>query len=342
MHPPKDTADVMLINVDNRQQHQRPRPLPFVVMTEHPAASSCYYYTPQGLLASYLSLKHKEEEEALAALPTFNDPSASPIDHAANHQHHLRSERLVVAAVQLTSPPSTMAVHTGSVIPTSTTPIISALSQTSTNTLHHSDVHSFWTAAQEAVLQAAQQGANVILLPELFMGPYFCQSQEYDLMTQLPESVQDSFVIRRMQQFAQHLQVVLIISMYEKKNNMRYNSVVVIDADGSIVGTYRKSHIPDGPGYQEKFYFSPGGDGADGGGLRVFPTRHGKIGVAICWDQWFPEVARILALQGADVLLYPTAIGSEPSSSQEEGEGIKSSADHWQRVMQGHAAANVR
>lgn len=133
-----------------------------------------------------------------------------------------------------------------------------------------------------------------------------------------------------MQRLAAELEVVLPVSIFERSNNAYYNSVVVIDADGSVLGHYRKSHIPDGPGYQEKFYFSPGDTG-----FRVWTTRHGVIGVGICWDQWFPECARAMALMGADLLLYPTAIGNEPQDP-----GIDSK-DHWQRAMQGHAATSM-
>jgi N-carbamoylputrescine amidase len=211
--------------------------------------------------------------------------------------------------------------------------------------LQDSSVEGFWDRAQEAVRMAAiDHGANLILLPELFLGPYFCQSQEaclqhlaMELDNRINESSSSSynnngsnFLIRRMQALARQYQVVLPVSIYERKHNALYNSVVMIDADGSILGTYRKSHIPDGTGYQEKFYFTPGDTG-----FKVWKTRVGTVGVAICWDQWFPEAARAMALQGADVLLYPTAIGSEPQDP------TINSADHWQRVMMGHAAANV-
>lgn len=191
------------------------------------------------------------------------------------------------------------------------------------------DIYCFWQRARTAVIQAAQQGATLILLPELFMGPYFCQSQEACLM-QLAEELEHHFVLKEFQRIAKEYSVVLPISLFEKCNNVLYNSIVMIDADGSILGKYRKSHIPDGTGYQEKFYFSPGDTG-----FKVFSTCIGKVGVGICWDQWFPEAARAMALQGADVLLYPTAIGSEPQDAS------INSASHWQRTMQGHAAANV-
>jgi N-carbamoylputrescine amidase len=146
----------------------------------------------------------------------------------------------------------------------------------------------------------------------------------------LAEELDDNFIVNRFQQLANKYNVVLPISLFERCNNVLYNTVVMIDADGSNLGFYRKSHIPDGTGYQEKFYFSPGDTG-----FKVFDTKVGKVGVGICWDQWFPEAARAMALQGADVLLYPTAIGSEPQDPS------INSAQHWQRTMQGHAAANV-
>jgi N-carbamoylputrescine amidase len=143
-------------------------------------------------------------------------------------------------------------------------------------------------------------------------------------------TVEDSVLVREFATLAKELQVVLPISFFERRNNAFYNTTAVIDADGSIVDVYRKSHIPDGPGYQEKYYFTPGDTG-----FKVFATKYGKIGVAICWDQWFPEAARAMALQGAEILFYPTAIGSEP-----ENPGF-SSCGHWQRTMIGHSAANM-
>jgi N-carbamoylputrescine amidase len=200
--------------------------------------------------------------------------------------------------------------------------------------LPSSSLTGFWERAQQAVQMAAtQHGANLILLPELFLGPYFCQSQEALLqrLAMSDDENRSNFVVTKMQQLARKYQVVLPISFYERHNNALYNTVVVIDADGGILGKYRKSHIPDGTGYQEKFYFTPGDTG-----FRVFTSRLGfTVGVAICWDQWFPEAARAMALLGADVLLYPTAIGTEPQDP------TINSADHWQRVMQGHAAANM-
>jgi N-carbamoylputrescine amidase len=206
---------------------------------------------------------------------------------------------------------------------------VAAAIQLTASGLPQNNVKGYWDRAQQAVQAAAEKGANLILLPELFIGPYFCQSQEVCLMDLACET-SECFIITKMQELAKRFHVVLPISIYERKHNALYNSVVMIDADGSIVGTYRKSHIPDGTGYQEKFYFTPGDTG-----FRVWDTRVGKVGVAICWDQWFPEAARAMALQGADILLYPTAIGSEPQDPN------INSSDHWHRTMQGHAAANV-
>jgi N-carbamoylputrescine amidase len=183
--------------------------------------------------------------------------------------------------------------------------------------------------AERLVREAAARGARVVLLPELFEGPYFCKDM-------LPEHfdrarpLEGHPTIAHFRELAAELGVVLPLSVYERANRATYNSVVVVDADGSALGTYRKSHIPDGPGYTEKFYFNPGDTG-----FRVWPTRYGVVGVAICWDQWFPETARCMALLGADVLLYPTAIGSEPPDPDWDSSG------HWQRVMQGHAGANL-
>ena len=192
----------------------------------------------------------------------------------------------------------------------------------------------FLHRAEEAVIKAvSEHGANLVLLQELFQGPYFCQSQEAAFFA-LAEAYVDvdgqNDLVSRMQQLAKTLGVVLPISLFERKNNTFYNSVVMIDSTGENLGTYRKTHIPDGTGYQEKFYFSPGDTG-----FKVFQTKVGVVGVGICWDQWFPETARSMALMGADILLYPTAIGSEPQDPS------LNSADHWQRVMQGHAAANM-
>lgn len=183
--------------------------------------------------------------------------------------------------------------------------------------------------ADKLVRQAAQQGAQIILLQELFETPYFCQKEKADYYAYATE-LEENAAILHFQQVAKELQVVLPISFYEKKNNARYNSLAVIDADGKILGRYRKSHIPDGPGYEEKFYFNPGDTG-----FKVWNTRYAKIGVGICWDQWYPEAARCMALMGAEILFYPTAIGSEPQ------DGSIDSKDHWQMCMRGHAASNL-
>jgi N-carbamoylputrescine amidase len=182
--------------------------------------------------------------------------------------------------------------------------------------------------AESLVRQAAGEGAKIILIQELFASPYFCKDQ-LESHFSLAETVDDSQVVAHMRRLARELNVVLPVSFFEKYSKAYFNSLVVVDADGSVVSHYRKSHIPDGPGYQEKYYFSPGDTG-----FQVSKTRFGTIGVAICWDQWFPETARVLALMGAELLFYPTAIGSEPVT------GVKS-RDHWQRTMQGHAAANM-
>ncbi|SDZ25074.1 N-carbamoylputrescine amidase [Evansella caseinilytica] len=179
------------------------------------------------------------------------------------------------------------------------------------------------------VREAADKGAQIILLQELFETPYFCQKEKSEYYVYASE-IDKNKAVNHFQKIARELDVVLPISFYEKKNNARYNSLAVIDADGEIMGTYRKSHIPDGPGYEEKFYFNPGDTG-----FKVWETRYGKIGVGICWDQWYPEAARCMALMGAEMLLYPTAIGSEPHDDTID------SKDHWQTVMLGHAAANL-
>ncbi len=183
--------------------------------------------------------------------------------------------------------------------------------------------------AEHWVRRAAAQGAQIILLQELFSTPYFCKDQDPAHFGLAHLREQDP-ALRRMQALSRELQVVLPTSFYERAGTTFFNSLIVFDADGRNLGLYRKAHIPDGPGYQEKFYFSPGDTG-----FRVFSTHYGRLGVAICWDQWFPEAARCMALQGAEILLYPTAIGSEPEHPEVQ------SRDHWTRVMQGHAAANM-
>jgi N-carbamoylputrescine amidase len=191
------------------------------------------------------------------------------------------------------------------------------------------DTHDNLARAEALVRQAAADGAHAILLQELFETPYFCKDQKAELF-KLARPFEGHPVIARFSQLARELGVVLPISFFERANNAHYNSLAMIDADGEILGRYRKSHIPDGPGYQEKFYFNPGDSG-----FMVFDTHFGRMGTAICWDQWFPEAARAMALQGAEVLFYPTAIGSEPQDPTLDSRG------HWQRVMQGHAAANL-
>ena len=191
------------------------------------------------------------------------------------------------------------------------------------------DVETNVATAERLVRRAAADGGQIILIPELFEGHYFCKDQKgSEHARALP--VDDHPTIRHFQAVASELGVVLPISVFERANNALFNTVAMIDADGSMMGIYRKSHIPDGPGYTEKFYFSPGDTG-----FRVWDTAHGKVGVGICWDQWFPEAARSMALMGAEVLLYPTAIGSEPPNPTWDSSG------HWQRVMQGHAGANI-
>ncbi|MGI9264406.1 MAG: N-carbamoylputrescine amidase [Gammaproteobacteria bacterium] len=179
------------------------------------------------------------------------------------------------------------------------------------------------------VRDAAAQGAQVVLLQELFETPYFCKDEDPKYFD-LARSASGNEVIERFGALALELEVVLPISFFERSGNSYFNSLAMIDADGSCLGIYRKSHIPDSPGYSEKFYFSPGDTG-----FKIWNTRYGRLGVAICWDQWFPEAARAMALMGAEALLYPTAIGSEPSDETMDSKG------NWQRVMQGHAAANV-
>ena len=184
-------------------------------------------------------------------------------------------------------------------------------------------------AAEALVREAAGKGAQVILIQELFETPYFCKDQKQEHFA-LARPAADNPAVARLAALAAELEVVLPVSFFERANNAYYNALAVIDADGRNLGLYRKSHIPDGPGYQEKFYFNPGDTG-----FKVWPTRYGTIGAAVCWDQWFPEAARTMALMGAELLFYPTAIGSEPQDPTLD------SKDHWQRTMQGHAAANI-
>lgn len=183
--------------------------------------------------------------------------------------------------------------------------------------------------AEQLVREAAAQGAQVVLLQELFATPYFCIEQDHKHLA-LAEDYRDSRVLQRFAALARELGVVLPLSWYEKAGNAYFNSLSVADADGRLLGVYRKTHIPNAIGYQEKEYFSPGDTG-----FKVWDTAFGRLGVGICWDQWFPETARSLALMGAEVLLFPTAIGSEP------GAAALDSRDHWQMTMRGHAAANL-
>ncbi len=183
--------------------------------------------------------------------------------------------------------------------------------------------------AESLVRRAAAQGANVILIQELFETPYFCiehDTRHFDLALPIAENP----AVARFASLARELGVVLPVSVFERAGTAFYNSVAIVDAGGEVLGTYRKSHIPESPGYHEKFYFSPGDTG-----FRVWQTQFGRIGVGICWDQWFPECARAMALKGAEILLYPTAIGAEPQDPSLD------SRDHWRRTMQGHAAANI-
>lgn len=259
-----------------------------------------YSYTPREFASSYEALR---SDLAVAATASSGGGGGDDAKCASSSG----GNKLVVAAVQMSS---------------SGAP----------------DAHTFLDRALEAVKTAAtEHNATLVLLQELFLGPYFCQSQDADLFGLAEDlgpldddGVGGNPFIERMRDAAREYGVVLPVSIFERRNNVHYNTVVMIDADGSVLGRYRKSHIPDGTGYQEKFYFSPGDTG-----FRVFPTRVGNVGVGICWDQWFPEAARAMALQGADVILYPTAIGTEPQDPTLD------SSEHWRRVMQGHAAANM-
>ena len=184
--------------------------------------------------------------------------------------------------------------------------------------------------AEQLVREAAARGARIILLPELFETPYFCIEQDARHL-KLARTAEDSAAVRHFSGIARELGVVLPISFFERAGPAYFNSIVILDADGSPLGIYRKSHIPNGPGYQEKNYFSPGDTG-----FKVWQTRHARLGVGICWDQWFPEAARAMTLAGAELLLYPTAIGTEPPPALPVN-----SREHWQRTQQGHAAANL-
>ena len=183
--------------------------------------------------------------------------------------------------------------------------------------------------AEKLVREAAYMGAQIILIQELFETPYFCQKEDACFYKYAIET-ENNKAVNHFKDIARELNVVVPVSFYEKKNNARYNSVAIIDADGKNLGVYRKSHIPDGPGYEEKFYFNPGDTG-----FKVWDTKFAKIGVGVCWDQWFPEAARCMALMGAEILFYPTAIGTEPLDDMVD------SKEHWQMCMRGHAAANI-
>jgi N-carbamoylputrescine amidase len=183
--------------------------------------------------------------------------------------------------------------------------------------------------AEKLVRQAAADGANIILLQELFETPYFCQDEIHAFFA-LAKPLAENPAVAHFAKIARELGVVLPISVFERAGQVFFNTIVILDADGASLGYYRKTHIPDGPGYSEKFYFSPGDTG-----FKVWDTKYARIGVGICWDQWFPETSRAMALMGAELLLFPTAIGSEPQAPELD------SRDHWQRTMQGQAAANV-
>lgn len=182
--------------------------------------------------------------------------------------------------------------------------------------------------AEAMVRDAARNGANIILIPELFEGYYFCKDMDKKYF-EWAQPLENNSLIAQFSSLAKELGVVLPISYFERAGEHYFNSLVMIDADGTVMENYRKTHIPDGPGYEEKFYFEPGDTG-----FKVWKTRYGNVGVGICWDQWFPETARSLTLMGADMIFYPTAIGSEPEIGVD-------SASHWQRVQMGHSAANI-
>jgi N-carbamoylputrescine amidase len=191
------------------------------------------------------------------------------------------------------------------------------------------DIENNLDKAEKLIRLAAEKGADIVLIQELFETPYFPIGQN-TVHLELAKPAESHPTLARFARLARELEVVLPISFFELANRVFFNSLAVIDADGSLLGIYRKTHIPNSIGYQEKYYFSPGDSG-----FRIWETAYGKIGVGICWDQWFPETARCLALKGAEILMFPTAIGSEP------GDPSVDSRDHWQRVMQGHAGANI-
>lgn len=191
------------------------------------------------------------------------------------------------------------------------------------------DLEANIAKVERLVRIAAKDGADVVLPPELFQGPYFCKREETKWFASAYPYKEHPAVIR-LSGLARELGVVVPVSIFERAGQEYYNSLVMIDADGAILGLYRKSHIPDGPGYEEKFYFRPGDTG-----FKVWPTRFGRIGVGVCWDQWFPEAARAMMLGGAEILFYPTAIGAEPENAALD------TAARWRRAMQGHAVSNV-
>lgn len=188
--------------------------------------------------------------------------------------------------------------------------------------------------AERLVREAASMGANIIQLQELFATQYFAQEENYDYLS-IAQPAENHPMLERMSRLAKELSVVIPVSFYEKAGQCKYNSIMVIDADGTQLGIYRKTHIPDDPGYYEKFYFSPGDLG-----FKVWDTAYAKIGIGICWDQWFPEAARIMALKGAEILLYPTAIGTFAVPPEQVEQEVLD-YDHWQNTMLGHAAANM-
>ena len=183
--------------------------------------------------------------------------------------------------------------------------------------------------AEAMVREAAGRGAQIVLIQELFETPYFPADQKEEFFA-LARPANQHPIVERMQKLAAELEVVLPVSFFERANGAYYNALAIVDADGTIVGKYRKSHIPDGPGYQEKYYFNPGDTG-----FQAWETRYASIGAAICWDQWFPEAARIMCLKGAELIFYPTAIGSEPQDETAD------SKDAWQLAMRGHAVSNA-
>ncbi len=190
------------------------------------------------------------------------------------------------------------------------------------------DVNKNIASAEKLVRKAAAEGAEIILLPELFERQYFCQERRYEYYEYAKPAEENDAVIH-FSRIAAELSVVIPVSFYERSGNNMFNSVAVLDADGTNLGIYRKTHIPDDHYYQEKFYFTPGDTG-----FKVFNTSYGKVGIGICWDQWFPETARSLALLGAELIFYPTAIGSEPILECD-------SMEHWRRCMMGHSASNI-